>query len=287
MDAETEMQGASPSLSGRIRECYGDLSPTDKRLADLVLEFPGNVASYSATELARIAGVSNAAVSRFVQRLGFRNYEELRVLSREGRTSGSPLFLLEQAKDGADSDFVGAHVRSSTDNIVGTFQQIDPGVIDDIAGAIVEARHVWMLGWRNGYFLAGYLRWQFIQVRDGVRLLPSGGETLAEQLAGILPEDVVVVFGLRRRVRQLAGVVAAARRQGARIVYIADHGMAEDPGATWWLRCNTRSHAPLDNHTAVLALCHVLADRVFEKAGSAGRRRLACIEDVHDLLEEF
>ena len=76
------------SLSARIRSCDEDLSPTDRRLADLMLEYPGDTASYSASELARLTSVSNAAVSRFVQRLGFRNYEELRVLAREAKSWG-------------------------------------------------------------------------------------------------------------------------------------------------------------------------------------------------------
>jgi DNA-binding MurR/RpiR family transcriptional regulator len=274
-------------LPGRIRACYKDLSPTDRRLADLMLEYPGDIASYSASELARIAGVSNAAVSRFVQRLGFRNYEELRVLAREAKSWGSPLYLLDHASTGAGTDFVQAHLKASADNIADTFQQIDPAVIDTVADAIATARQVWLIGFRNSYFLAGYLRWQFIQVRDGVRLLPVAGETLGEYLAGFSPEDVVVIFGLRRRVPEIGQIAAAARQIGVRIAYIADHGMAADPGATWLLRCDTRSPGPLDNHVAILTLCHILANQVIERTGAPGRKRLAGIEEMHENLDEF
>ena len=34
---------APHSLSARIRSCYEDLSPTDRRLADLMLEYPGDI----------------------------------------------------------------------------------------------------------------------------------------------------------------------------------------------------------------------------------------------------
>src|SRR3954465_13839805 len=93
------------SLSARIRSCYEDLSQTDRRLADLMLEYPGDIASYSASELARLTNVSNAAVSRFVQRLGFRNYEELRVLAREAKSWGSPLYLLNHTPAAGGADF--------------------------------------------------------------------------------------------------------------------------------------------------------------------------------------
>jgi DNA-binding MurR/RpiR family transcriptional regulator len=281
---DTDTQPGLQSLSGKVRDCYADLSPTERRLADIVLEFPGEIASYSASELARIAKVSNAAVSRFVQRLGFRNYEEMRVLAREGKSSGSPLYLLGQ--DG-DDDGIQAHLKSSSDNILDTFRHIDPAVIEEVATAIAAARQVWLVGFRNGHFLAGYLRWQFIQVRDGVRLVPARGETLGEYLAGLTRDDVVVVFGLRRRVPQIGKIVGAAGRIGARIAYIADHGMAEDTRATWLLRCSTRAPGPLDNHTAVLTLCHILAGRLIERMGAAGRKRLACIEEFHEALDEL
>src|SRR5690349_16078146 len=113
-DADMDMQTAPHSLSGRIRACHEELSPTDRRLADLILEYPGDIASYSASELARIAGVSNAAVSRFVQRLGFRNYEELRVMAREARSWGSPLYLLDHGVGADRAGSVQAHFKTST-----------------------------------------------------------------------------------------------------------------------------------------------------------------------------
>jgi DNA-binding MurR/RpiR family transcriptional regulator len=145
-DVAMAMQTVPHSLSGRVRACYEDLSPTDRRLADLMLEYPGDIASYSASELARIASVSNAAVSRFVQRLGFRNYEELRVLAREAKSWGSPLYLLDHASGGDGTDVIQAHLKTSADNIAGTFQQIDPAVIDAVADAIATARQVWLIG---------------------------------------------------------------------------------------------------------------------------------------------
>src|SRR4051794_41965998 len=94
------------SLSARIRSCYEELSPTDRRLADLMLEYPGDIASYSASELARLTSVSNAAVSRFVPRVGFRDFEGLRVLGGGGEYWGLPAFLVEQTGPGGGDRFV-------------------------------------------------------------------------------------------------------------------------------------------------------------------------------------
>ena len=70
------------------RDRYASLRPAERRIADLILNFPGEIAGYSATELAVMAETSNAAVSRFVQRIGFQSYDEMRILSRELENGG-------------------------------------------------------------------------------------------------------------------------------------------------------------------------------------------------------
>ena len=66
------------SFLARVREAFASLHPTEKKLAEFVLDFPGELASYSASELARLSGVSNATVTRFIRRLGYTNFEAAR-----------------------------------------------------------------------------------------------------------------------------------------------------------------------------------------------------------------
>jgi len=78
------------------------------------------------------------------------------------------------------------------------------------------------------------------------------------------------------------------RKVGAKTLYITDQTFPAGPiPVTWLVRCDTQAPGPLDNHVAVLGLCHLLAARVLELAGPAGRRRLTAIEAAHDALEEL
>lgn len=274
------------SLLGRIREQLHELPPTERRLADLVLDFPGELASYSASELATLANVSNATVSRFIRRLGYENYDEARRHAREEKGSGSPLFLAP-VKPTGDAGLVTAHEQQSHANLATTFNRISDATVTDIAEAILAARKVRLVGYRNSHFLAGYLRWQLIQVREYTSVIPGAGETLGEYLAGISNLDCLAIFALRRRVPQIARIVAHAAKVGAKTLYITDQAPENPLPVTWLVRCDTQAPGPLDNHVAVLGLCHLLSARVLELAGLAGRRRLAAIEAAHDVLEEL
>ena len=71
--------------------------------------------------------------------------------------------------------------------------------------------------------------------------------------------------------------------------YHSDHtANANDfAGATWSLQCDCRGPGLLDNHTAVMGICDLIATMVVEAAGSAGRKRLAAIEMGHEETGEI
>ena len=117
--------------------------------------------------------------------------------------------------------------------------------------------------------------------------MPGPGETLAENLVDIGDRDCVVIFALRRRVAQIARIVAYAAKTGAKILYVTDHHFADHIRVDWLIRCDTHAPGPLDNHVAVMALCDLIITRVFEYSGMAGRRRLTAIEAAHNALGDL
>lgn len=271
----------------RIRERYSSLRPAERRIADLILNFPGEITGYTASELARMAETSNAAVSRFVQRVGFENFEEMRILARETKLAGSPLFQMNQKADHVAGGTLARHLETTIAAMQYTAASLSDEQLEELAAAIVGARRLWVVGYRHSHFLAAYFHWQMMHLRADVHLLPERGMTLGEALADIGPGDLVVSFAMRRRPRMLEPLLATAQEQGARLLMIADLGFAEDFGATWTVRCDTRQIGPVDNHAAVLFVCQLLIDRTIAKSGQKGRDRYARIDDLHERLEEL
>jgi DNA-binding MurR/RpiR family transcriptional regulator len=287
VQAQEQEQSASPSIHARLRSQYAQLSPGEKRLADVVLNFPGDLASYSATELAAISEVSNTAVSRFVRRLGFANYEEMRRLARQEQEEGAPLYLLERPAAGGSVSLVERHIETVTANLRRTFAFGAAETLAAAAAAIAGAPQVWTCGFRHGRFLAEYLRWSLAHARPRVRQLPGAGETLGESLVDVGREDVVVLFAIRRRVQAISPLLEAAAEAGARIALVTDPGMVDTARAEWVIRCQTKTRGPIDDHASALAVAHVLTEQVIVGLGQAASRRLGEIDDLHDRLSEL
>ncbi|MFM0054098.1 MurR/RpiR family transcriptional regulator [Paraburkholderia phytofirmans] len=272
------------SFVGRIRLHLDEMPATERRLADFVLEFPGDLASYTGAELAQLASVSKATVSRFVRRLGYDTFEDARRDARNEKERGSPLFLSASSKS---SSVLEAHINLGVQNLAATLGRLSDELVDEIARSVVDARQVPIFGFRSSHAFASYFRWQIQQVVERAVTLPAAGETLGEQLAGLDERDMVIVFGMRRRVPQTQAVLDYVTGAGIRTLYIADQHAPAHRGATWTLHCDTAAPGPLDSHVAVMGLCNVLITRIFERAGNRGKKRLSAIEAAHDRLDEL
>lgn len=279
------------SFVGRIRDQLDQLSPSERRLAEFALDLPGDLAGYTASELATLAQVSNATVTRFVRRLGYESFDDARKHVRAEQRAGSPLAMAATLPVtdtlSAHDDLVGVQRQQSLANIDATYRRLSSTEIEQIAAAILAARKVWVVGFRSSHPLATYFRWQLLQIVPSAQVIPGAGETLGEHLAGIGEEDVVVVFALRRRVRQMPAVVAQLAKACPNLVYITERNATAKTPAKWRLQCDVQGPGVLDNHTAVIGLCHLIVTQVMTLAGNPGRRHLGLVEAFHDALDEI
>lgn len=279
------MSPREASFLARVQEALPTLHPAERKLGVMLCDFPGDLASYSTVELAKLANVSTPTVSRFIRRLGYASYEEARVQARLERESGSRLYLGSRTRSVASPSLTDRfdHYRANLD---GTLQWLDPALLDSVTSALLSARRVWTIGLRAGQAFAVYMHWQLLQVVEQVALLPAAGQTLGEHVVGFAADDIAIVFGLRRRVVAMDAILSAIRKSGCRILYITDEGVAFHQDATWHIRCSTTSPGPLFSHVGVLAVCHAIAEGVIEKAGPEAAARLRAFEAINEALDD-
>lgn len=275
------------SLTQRIHWAYAQLPDGERRVSDLVLERPGELAVWTASELAERSGVSNATVSRLFRRLGYVNYDEARQSSRRLREQGSPLYL---GDDGARrrAGFVSDLIAEETQLVDSSLSLLNPVTAAEIALALAGARRVRVSGSRNSHFLAEYMVSALAQYRPDVEPLLHPGQTRAEGIAGLGPEDVAVIIGLRRRRAGFTDFVAAAAATGAKVLLIADGSVREAPAhASWTLICAVQTPQVADSYLGAMAVIRALSLKTIKELGVAGRRHLEAVETLHETLSEL
>lgn len=269
----------------RVRLYLPELHRAERKLAAFLLDFPGDLASYDAQELARLSGVSKATVSRFVRRIGFINYESARRAAREGRQNGSRHFLAH-AESVPEASQLAISMQEDMQNIAWTFEQIDVADLDALAERIISARKVWVGGYRISRSFAEYVYWQLVKVIPNAAIIPQAGESLGEHFAAMEPDDLVIWVALRRRMANTGPAMDELRRLGVTTALITDDGSDREDRVRWHFRCRIETSSPQFNHASVISLCHQIVTRATLRAGLDGRTRLRRIDEINERLEE-
>lgn len=272
------MNALEPRIDERIARCHGELSPQERRAAETLLEHLDELATYRAGELASLAGVSKATMSRLFRSLGFADFDEVREHLRTLRTAGEPRRL-------HGTPDLASHAALEGESVERALQQ--PAIAEAVA-LLSRARQVLVVGWRNSYPVALHLREQLVQARPAVALAPVPGQVVGEELADLDERDVVVAVGFRRRPSGFGSFLAAAEATGASVVLVADPtGAAHATHATVWLECRVQGQLAFDSYAAAMSLVGVLADGVLSEQGRAGRDRISRISATYTRLTEL
>jgi DNA-binding MurR/RpiR family transcriptional regulator len=267
-------------IDERIAERYADLSPQERRAADVLLAHIDDLAIYRAAELADLAGVSKATMSRLFRHLGFDDFGEVRDHLRRLRSRGVPVTV-------AATPSLASHVENEIANLRAAMTALDESRLDAAAALLAGADRVLVIGFRNSYPVALHLRQQLSHARAGVALAPQPGQSLSEELLGLGAADAVLVVGFRRRPTVLAGVLEALAAGPTPVILLADpSARALAARSTVWLECPLSTASAFDSYAAAMSVVAVLADRVLDRTGGAGRDRVGAIDEAYGALRE-
>ncbi|MHA6729179.1 MurR/RpiR family transcriptional regulator [Devosia sp. A369] len=276
------------SLEARIYAVYSTLSPSGKRLADVLLQHQMDLPSYTASELSEKADVSKATAARLFRTLGYDTYPEAKRQIRSEQHWGSPRAGLENP-DQAPTAAVSLRqmVKVDLDNIATTCESISEKTLAEITQAIVGARRVWIMGLRSGYGLAHHAAHYLTLIKNDVQVLPSGGGSYSHDIASIAEGDVFLVIAFRRRPRRLADILREARAGGATTVLITDiSAAASAKAAEYVLRCRCQSPSPFNSFAAAVTIINYLAWSVATAMSYESLARFQKIDRLVDLLDD-
>ena len=265
------------NVLNQIEKHYALLSPAGKRIAQYLQQTPLAVISQSTAQIAEKTQTSKATVSRFFRQLGFDSHQQAK---------DTLLSLREQGVPVKTHTSLSHHQEHEFSNLTQTFAGIHEDTLLDIAERLAKAKQITLIGFRNAYPLALHFRQQLKQIRTSVRLLPQPGQTLGEDIVDLGDDDVVILFGFRRRTRQFKYVLSAIKH--AQVILITDPtGQIYRNQVSKLVVCHLGNDAPFDSYAAPMSLLSAICNRTYSLLGDAATERVNSITETYASLDEL
>ena len=213
----------SQSVVGVICSSYDSYFDAEKKIADCIIERKEDVIDMTVAELAKASGTSDATVSRFCRRCGFKGFQHLKMsLARE--------VLEEQGKSiQVSNDILREDISQSLQNILAnkvaeltqTVSMMEPKKLEKILACLEAAGTVQVAAVGNTIPVA--LDFSFKLNQLGI---PAVSGTIWEtQIAYTLnmkKGDVVVVISNSGMSRRLLTLVEGAKENGVTVISVTN-----------------------------------------------------------------
>ena len=213
------------SILHTIERNMSTFSKGQKRIADYILQNYDKAAFMTASKLGKLSGVSESTVVRFASELGYDGYPSMqRALQEMIRSRLTSTQRIQAADDQfGGQDVLTAVIQSDMDKLRMVSDEADRTEFSKAVDLILGARHIYILGTRSSYFVAGYLNFYLHLLTGNVTLVQSNaaGE-IFEQLLRIGPGDVMIAISFPRYSKKAVKTMKYASSQKATTVAITD-----------------------------------------------------------------
>ena len=216
----------SQSVTGVICSSYDSFFDAEKKIADCILERKPEVIDMTVAELARMSGTSDATVSRFCRKCGFKGFHHLKMsLAREVDQERQMQQEIQVSNDVSTRD-IGQSLQNILANKVAemtqTVSMMVPEEIKQILKVIRNARMVQVAAVGNTIPVALDASFKLNQI--GIPAV--SGSILETQMAfafNLTEEDVVLVISNSGTSRRLTRLIRGAKENGAKVVSITNN----------------------------------------------------------------
>ncbi|HTA02313.1 MAG TPA: MurR/RpiR family transcriptional regulator [Streptosporangiaceae bacterium] len=265
-------------VSERIRQRLGVLSPSERRVARVLLSGSPTLGLESSARLARHAGVSGPTISRFVtHQLGYGNYAAFQQALRDEISARvlSPVEVYRQYQ-AIEPDSATLLTRTGSalgEAVTSTVHNLDRDEFLRAADLLADRRyHALAIGGWFSHLAAAYLVSVLREIRPGVRLVQPVPAERAAALADIARKDVVSVFDFRRYERDTHEFAMAAHSAGARIVLFTDPWLSPIADiADALLPAEVDGPSPFESFAPTIAVVETLLTAVADVLGDDAR----------------
>ena len=278
-------------IAQKIEAVMPSMSKGQKRIADAILNNYDKAAYMTAAKLGEMVGVSESTVVRFAIELGFEGYPELQKAVQElvrAKLTPNQRIEVTNLRIG-DGDVLDNVLFSDISKIKYTLEPMDRAAFSQAIDAILQARHIYIIGALSSASLATFLNFNLSLIFENVKLVqPTSTSEVFEQLLDIGETDLMIAMSFPRYSTKIVNAVRYAASRGASVIALTDSTLspiAQD--ATYVLPAQSDMASFVDSLVAPLSIVNAILVAVTQKRQTEVKERFDRLERVWDEYEVY
>ncbi|HBM59216.1 MurR/RpiR family transcriptional regulator [Salipiger marinus] len=286
------MTTPSGTVRQLIREHHAQLTQSERKFAQALLDdYPGAGLS-SITQAAANAGVSTPTVARMVQKLGFKGYPAFHAAllgELQAKVSGPEARRAVWAAEAPDSHLLNRFAEAVTQNLRQTFAHVDTAQFDAAAARLASPEgRLYVVGGRITRSLAEYAFTHFQAIRARVTHLTSSSATWPHYVLDMTEGDTLLIFDIRRYEENLLRLAEIAQARGMQVILITDQWSSPIASvAAHTFNCWVEIPSAWDSNIATLSLVEALVAAAQEHRWPEARDRFERLDALFELTRLF
>lgn len=274
---------ASIDIISCITDRFVELTATEKRIAQFILDDVQTATTLPIAEMAKLTETSQASITRFARAIGCKDVRELKVKLAQSLAVGQRFIL-----DVPDLEGVQGIYETIINVLEMNRRALDPDSLSRAVEWLSGARQILAIGMGGGSTICAQ-EVQFRLFRLGLPVVSQSDGLLVRMMcSAVSPNDVVLALSLGGYTQEVMDSAAIARQYGAKVIAITPEAtpLAENADLVLPLivRENDYIFKPSTSRYAMLAMVDVLATElaVVNKAETKNRlRRIKLALDSH------
>lgn len=209
------------SIYSSIHSKYNNLTNTEKKVADYVLENTRSVVYMSITDLADACDVGESSIFRFCKSLSYKGYQEFKIALAHSITVENEIpqltdqILMDDTTEAVASKVLTTNVSALNE----TYNLIDIQKINEAIDYMINAERISFFGVGSSLITAMEAKIKFMRITNKTECLMDSH--LQMMSAALMSErDVAVIISYSGSTKDSIEVARKAKERGAKVVSI-------------------------------------------------------------------
>ena len=278
------------NIRKRIETAATDFTPSERKLATVLLSDYPYAGLIKMQELADRAEVSQPSISRFVIKIGLSGFPELQkhLVSELRQGDRSPVEI-HATSEQINGGYLNGFLRLASEQMASSGQAVTECQFEQICELLTDTkRAIYAVGGRISDTIAQHLSFHLRQASERVYHLPRDPEVWPEYLLRMKQGDVFFLVDFRRYQKNLWQLAKQAQAQKVQVVLMTDHWLSPaKQHASEVLVVPIETGTIWDSYAPALALTEALVTRVAEKTWPQTRKRIEVWDTMRDGFKEI